>query len=488
MIATNPYFSEAGLIRSICKKSFYEFVKEFWPVLWPDTKMQDNWHIPYLCNQFQEEAELVFAKQRKRYDLILINIAPGSSKSSLFSILAPDWIWTRMISARIIGASHTHNLALDLSRYCRAVVKSEKYHSCFPEFVMSSDQDAKGHFANTARGERNSCGLDGDITGRHADFIFVDDPLNPKSARSEADIRRANTNLKEVLMNRKRDKNISLVICIMQRLCENDPSGMYLKQAKEGKLRVKHICLPAELTDKVYPPQLAQYYQNGLMDEVRMPRSFLDTEKGTGRFYYAGQFLQSPVPEGGGMFLVAKVKRIASAPLNCIRKVRYWDKAGSDGKGAFTVGVKMSKYKAYDAPVAHPRFCVEHVVRGQWEAAERERIIKNTAISDGPNVEVVVEQEGGSGGKESASNTVRNLAGFSVRKDKVGRSDGDKIWRADGYATQLNDGNIDVVDADWTEAYLNELQFFPFSEYKDQVDASSGAFKLLNNLKSVGAW
>jgi len=95
---------------------------------------------------------------------------------------------------------------------------------------------------------------------------------------------------------------------------------------------------------------------------------------------------------------------------------------------------------------------------------------------DGKTVEIGLEQEPGSGGKESAESTVRNLRGWRVRVD---RPTGDKSLRADPFSVQVNNGNVSMVRGDWNEDYIEELRYFPFSKYKDQVDASSGAFNIL---------
>ena len=94
-----------------------------------------------------------------------------------------------------------------------------------------------------------------------------------------------------------------------------------------------------------------------------------------------------------------------------------------------------------------------------------------------PDVQYYVEQEPGSGGKESAEGTIRNMAGFSIRTD---RPTGDKIHRADPYSVQVNNGNVLVYNGEWdVHAYIEEHRYFPFGTYKDQVDASSGAFNKL---------
>ena len=102
------------------------------------------------------------------------------------------------------------------------------------------------------------------------------------------------------------------------------------------------------------------------------------------------------------MFPIEKLTTLESLDRKqIIKSVRYIDKAGTKGGGAYTAMVLMHKLK-------DDIFVVEHIVRGQWAALEREQKIKIRAHADrklcNPGAyEVVVEQEPGSGGKESAS-------------------------------------------------------------------------------------
>jgi predicted phage terminase large subunit-like protein len=120
------------------------------------------------------------------------------------------------------------------------------------------------------------------------------------------------------------------------------------------------------------------------------------------------------------------------------------------------------------------------VVRGQWSAGERERVIRHTAEQDGHATSVWVEQEPGSSGKESAQNTVINLAGWDVHAEPV---TGDKVSRARPMAAQAEAGNVkilkDTPSRRWNQALLDELVGFPRAKYKDQVDGASGAFNKL---------
>jgi predicted phage terminase large subunit-like protein len=127
-------------------------------------------------------------------------------------------------------------------------------------------------------------------------------------------------------------------------------------------------------------------------------------------------------------------------------------------------------------------FVVGDVRRGRWSALERERIIKQTADTDrstyGWGVTIWVEQEPGSGGKESAEATVRMLAGHRVHADKV---TGSKEVRAQPYAAQVQAGNVALAGGTWNRDFIDEHETFPTGKYKDQVDATSGAFNKINS-------
>jgi predicted phage terminase large subunit-like protein len=105
--------------------------------------------------------------------------------------------------------------------------------------------------------------------------------------------------------------------------------------------------------------------------------------------------------------------------------------------------------------------------------------MKSVAEADGVNVEIYVEQEPGSGGKESAEGSIRNLDGFTTRADKPTGSQGNKEKRADPYSVQVNNGAFQLLLGDWNYAFIEEHRFFPYSTYKDQCDASSGAYNKL---------
>lgn len=446
---------------------FFFFVKTFWNCVSTE-KLQINWHIPYLCKEIQYHSERVFAGLPKENDLV-VNISPGTSKSTIFTVLYLPWVWTRMPGFRYIGTSFAEDLAFELTVKSRRVVLSPLYQKLFPEIELRDDLNNKSLWSNTLGGDRYAAATGGNITGRHAHCIGIDDPLDPRSGRSKAKLEDAAKYIKETLPSRKVSKELTWTYMVMQRISVEDPTAVFL----ENFPAVKLICLPGELTDNVNPPELRANYVDGLFDPVRLNRRVLTNLKAElGEFAYAGQILQQPIPIGGGNIKTDRIQvHLAPPPDKAFRKiVRFWDKAALANAGDYTVGAKLGLLP--DGTVWLLDIC-----RGQWSTDEREATIKARAHMDGKHVRIGLEIEPGSAGLDSVKQSTKNLHGFIVTGVK---STGNKLLRADTYATQINMGNVHTALSGkvWDD-YQKELRHFPDSSHDDQVDASSGAYTML---------
>ena len=479
----------AQSMRVLTKDSLYKFMRFFWEC-YSQEEFIPNWYIEEICKELEIVARRVADNKKKLYDLIF-NQPPGTTKTATVSIFFPVWCWVNWFWMKFITTSHSSGLSLESAEYSRDIIRSDKFKQYFPEIDIKQDKDSKGNFRvikkeymNAGRvpriiqgGGRISTSVDARIMGFHAHIIIPDDIIDPKRSLSEVGLASANAHL-DHLGTRKVNKKVTTLIMVMQRLHQEDPTGHLL--SKKSK-KIRHICLPGEIDDykhKVKPIELIRFYKNGLLDPKRLGRSELEElEADLGQYGYAGQVGQDPTPAGGGMFKTdhfqIQTNKVTDASI--VQIVRYWDKAGTAGAGAYTTGVKQAK-------LSNGKCLILDVKRGQWSTEERERIIKETAEADGPDVIVLIEQEPGSGGKESAENTVRNLAGFHCERDLP---KGDKIYRADPMSVQVNNGNVLLMQAEWNADYIKEFRDFPLGKYKDQVDASAAGYNYLTKRRQA---
>jgi predicted phage terminase large subunit-like protein len=190
---------------------------------------------------------------------------------------------------------------------------------------------------------------------------------------------------------------------------------------------------------------------------------------------FSALYQQNPVPREGAMFHADWFGvPVEAYPAGC-KFARAWDKAATEGSGDYTAGVLIGVY-------ANIYYIVD-VIYGQWSLAARERMIRQTAELDKQKygeVDIWIEQEGGSGGKDSTKSTVSNLAGFSVYTE---HPTGDKETRAKPLASQAEALNVKLLKGTWNAVYIDQLCSFPDGAHDDLVDASSMAF---NKLAAMG--
>lgn len=403
---------------------------------------------------------------------LMVFMPPRHGKSETVSRLFSAYYLYRYPERWAAITSYGAELAYTLSRNAR-----ENYQN--GGGVVKEDAAAVKHWETGKGGGMWAAGVGGSATGKGFSLGICDDPLkNAEEAASET-IREKQKDWYRSTFSTREEPGGAIIV-IMTRWHEDDLAGWLLahEASNEDEPERWHVVnMPAMAEDaKPFPTTCTvepdERQAGAVLCAERYPLPKLrKIERRIGSYFWAALFQQRPGPRDGDFFKRQWFAIVQALPAGC-RFVRYWDKAGSKDRGAYTAGVLM-------AVSTDNRYFVVDVIRGQWGSAEREAIILQTAHVDQAryrDVQVWLEQEPGSGGKESAENTVKNLAGFRVHKETV---TGDKALRADPFSAQAAVGNVYLLAANWNEGYLTELAAFPNGTYKDQVDGSSGAFNKL---------
>lgn len=309
----------------------------------------------------------------------------------------------------------------------------------------------------------------GQLTGFGFDLAIVDDPLKGHEEANSPVTKDKVWGAFQTDVWTRRSK-ASAILMIMTRWSHDDLIGR-LQETFPNEFKLLKYPAFAEHDDSFRKAGDALFPEHKPADMLLENRKLLTSAQ------FESLYQQNPTPLGGGMFPVHKFfVGFPPDPKDVKKTVRYWDKAGTDKKqnpaAAFTAGVRMHEMR-------DGRFIIDDVIHGQWAALEREERILQAAKFDNAKrvIETWIEQEPGSGGKESAENTIRKLRGYVVKADRV---TGDKVTRAQPYAAQVQGGNVGVLpDANWRRAFLDEHELFPNGKRKDQVDAAGGAFTKL---------
>ncbi|RLG44761.1 MAG: terminase [Thermoproteota archaeon] len=436
-----------------------------------------------------EHLEAITANQIKR---LLINVPPGFMKSLLTNVFWPAWEWgpKNLPHNRFIGASYSEQLTIRDNRRCKAILNSTEYRDFWGDRVrLDPDQNAKGLFANLDTGFKLATSVGGAVVGERGDRFVIDDPHNIKD--SESDIIRNETLrwLTEVVPTRINDALRSAILMIMQRVHEQDCSGLIIAEELGWDL----LCLPMEFEPD--HPNLS-HTKIGFKDwrtklgellwPERFPKDYLENELKPslrawgGTYAESGQLQQRPTARGGGMFrkddfiLVNEVPYASGGEV-----VRGWDLAASTNpRAAYTAGVKLMRDH-------EGRIFILDVKRIKGESYDVDKLIRQTAEEDGLNCLQDLPQDPGQAGKAQKSHLARLLEGFNF---SITVESGKKNERAGPFASQTQGGNVYMKKARWNKEFLNEAALFPVGVFKDQIDAISRAYaRLLKKKVSLTA-
>lgn len=461
--------------REKAEGSLIEFIKLTWPALEPRHPFVNGWAL-------QAMAEHLEAVSKGQIKNLLINCPPGCMKSLLTSVFWPMWEWgpRRRPDIRVISSSYSDAIPIENNRKCRLLARSDVYRQLWGD-VFKLTQEKQGRIENDHTGFKEVTYVGGG-TGARGDRMIVDDPLQISDADSEVKVAFANLWFSETATLRVTN-DLAAFVVIMQRLRDDDLSGLILEQMKdyvhlelpmrfeEGRPRKTTVIGFRDPRDKdgalLWPERFSKTY----LEEHIEPK----LRAVGGEYAIASQLQQSPVPRSGGMFKKKDFEMIDSAPEGLIT-ARGWDLAGSKTKtSAWTTGVKIGMTRG-----PKPRFFVLDSVRIRGLPHEVDELLLRTTQIDGHSCVQDIPQDPGQAGKSQVASFAALLSGFVFY---FSPETGDKVTRAKPFASAVGGANVSVVRAEWAAAFINEICRFPAGTWRDQVDAASRAFARLTLMR-----
>lgn len=409
-------------------------------------------HHKIICDALMR----VFRGETKR---LIINIPPRYSKTELAVVNFIAWSMGHVPDAEFIHTSYASPLAVNNSVQVRAMVQHEAYAEIFPRCRIASD--AKAHWTTSEGGVMYATGTGGTITGFGAGkdrqgfggAIIIDDPHKADEARSDV-VRQSVIDWFQTTLESRKNSPTTPIIVIMQRLHERDLAGWLLDGCNGEEW--EHVCLSAIQNDGT-----ALWPEKHDIETLRRMET-------AAPYVFAGQYRQRPAPLDGGLFKPGKLQTVDAIPAERIRWVRGWDLA-STTDGDWTAGAKLGQLE-------DGRYLIADMERERFGPDERDALIKNTSARDGKLTHVSLPQDPGQAGKTQALYLTRKLAGYAV---STSPESGDKVTRAEPFASQVNVGNVLMLRGSWNDALIEEMRTFPNGTHDDQIDALSRGFEHL---------
>ena len=451
---SNTLVPKSRIVEAACRTDFLSFFQWCFHTLQPGSTLNMNWHHRAMAYHL----ELVLRGRIKR----LIIAAPSRTlKSLMASVALPAYMLGRNPAARVIGISHSTDLATKFSNECRALVDSTQYHRFFPEVQLS--KNTENEFHTTYGGYRYARSAEGSLTGIGGGLLVPDDFQKPMDMLSEP--RRTSTNnlYYSTVASRTDNQHRGAIVVVGQRLHMEDLIAILLSSAENWTV----LALPAIAEKNEYiaigPGQWHFRRAGDLLHPAQQSRDVLEALRSQDPETYAAQYQQNPIPPGGFMIKRDRIQYCDELPKRSPSSVyiQSWDTGQKPGE-------MNARSAGLDILVQDNKYFIAHASVGQWEYYELERRVLSRANEQKPNV--ILIEDVGFGTALIGTLKHKGLPVIAVRPE------GDKKTRLLREIAKFANGQVFLLKTAPGRADVEtELFTFPGGRRNDLVDALSQA-------------
>lgn len=405
---------------------------------------------------------------------IIISAPPRHGKSQLTSIYVPGWLLECYPMYKVILAGYGAELATGFSRQVRDLF-TDKDNENLLKTRIRRDSSRVEAFLTEQGGGMYAVGLGGAITGRGAHVLLIDDYIKEIKEALSPTYRDYIWNWFVTTAYTRLEPNGSCII-IATRWHTDDLIGRILKNypgqweyielpaiAEEGDI------LGREIGTALFPER----YDLERLEELR---------ETLGTMFFKALYQQKPVDETQKLAdenWLKVVSHIPAEDLPGMRRARVWDFAATPDGGDYAAGA-LCAYQPRNS-----KFYVENMVRGQLSPAALETKIRNTALTDGEDVKIYLEQEPGASGVQLVEHYQRNvLPEFIVEPIPATTK---KVVRAQPLLAAAEAGKVYLLEGVWNGPFKREFDLFPTGPFDDQVDVVSAGYQKLSGKKVFSA-
>lgn len=479
--------------RELARRRLYRFCQYVTPG-YPEAR-----HLRLLCDALEGVERYVATKGAEGIGRLMIFMPPRYWKSQTASVRFPAWVLGRNPDVPVLVTSYAGDLAHGFSRQCRNTIAGGQFQAVFGELsaldepvrLAPDSQSAQEWHLDGFIGGMRAAGVGGGITGKGARLLVIDDPHKDRKEAESETIRNAVDDwYKSAAYPRLEDNGA--VVLIMTRWHADDLAGRLLRRMVEEpdadvwtvlSLPAEAETWASEVPEEKRIRALKDGWYMGLDPLGREPGEALWPEKyplemltkmrgNVGGYEWAALFSQRPRRVEGTLIKAGKIKIIEGHEVPAeVRPVRYWDLGvGRSKKAHWCCGAKCGRDGS-------KRFYIMDIRRIPAPWSEARPKIKKVMLEDEPEVVQGVEVAGQQDGyyqnfRDDVELQMRSIVPVPAK------AGGDKIARAQLWATRIEDDKVFMVRGPWNEDFISEAVAFPMGASDDMVDGVSGGWQM----------
>lgn len=446
---------------SLYRTDFRSFMRKAFLVLYGPGSLHDNWHLDAIAFALMQVGPEAVLRQ-------MFFMPPRSMKSLIVSVFWVAWQLGRDPRKKIWVVSHSVDLAKDLHKTFRDLISHPEIQAIFPALKSCLTIDNDSEVRTGKGGGRWALSVNGNVTGRGADLIIIDDPVDAKHANSEAERERVSTWILKTLWSRMNHPARTPVVLVMQRLHLDDPAP-HLQKVSDWQVLQLPAVFRKDTLIQVDDDVFREVKAGELLHPEHLPQKVLDERQiALGKHAYSAQYLQAPVPEGGGMIDLSEFRRYKNIPAAYDAKILSVDCATGGDVGSYTAMIGARVYKGH--------LLITSVLRRRIDIPTQLEIITNTQEQSDLDHIVVENAHAGMAVVQQLKKHYRSKKDFRFRRNFIEAvtPKGSKEVRMEAMMKYVRTGRILLPEkAPWLDDFEHELAAFPNGKYDDQVDALS---------------
>lgn len=500
------------LDKADAEESLVDFIRQAWHIVEPGVPYVHGWHIDFICEHLEAITDGVEIDDSP-YNRLLINVPPGTMKSLIVNVFWPSWEWgpRNMPHLRYVCAAHkVENLSARDSRRMRQLVTSDWYQKRWGDRVkLARDQNEKLNFVNSANGSRIATAITS-LTGIRGDRVIIDDPHSVSSAGSEPQRKSEVETFLEAIPTRLNDPIKSAIVVIMQRLHQEDVSGVIIEKG----LGYDHVMLPMRYdSSRAFPTKLGYEDPRESDGELLFPQRFPEDivqrdENVMGPYATAGQFQQMPQPRGGGIikeewwqlwehdvypprdYVVASLDTAFTTKTeNDMSALTVWgvfsgNVVAQPTKNIVRDGEEVVSDPEFEvrrfAEQQHPKLLMMFAWAERLEFHDLVMKVEKTCRQFGVD-KLIIENKAAGHSVAQELRRMFNHSDFHVQLVDTGAID--KVARVYSIQHLFSEGLVYAPNKPWAQMVIDQCSSFPKAKHDDLVDTVSQALK---HLRSIG--
>lgn len=403
---------------------------------------------------------------------LAISVPPRHGKSRMASHEFVSWALGRDPKRNVIIAGHGVKLSLEHSKNIRRRLRRKSHLSVFPDSELDPRDQSAQNWRMNAGGALLAAATSGEITGRGADLLIIDDPHSGMAEAKSPAMREATWLWYTSDAYTRLSPNGSIIL-IMTRWHPDDLAGRILDPKRRQEALDKGgipdewtvVNLPGIAKDK---DAFGRQAGEALWPEWWPTDRLLQVKAVMPPGSWAAEYDGNPVPDGGNKigrndFQYADQGQV---PAGLVFR-RFWDLATSSKATAdLTAGAK-------GALDGDGNLWIVDITADRWDWPQSRTVIKSLAEAE--RIPIGVEAQGG------FSTSHQNLIEVTAKDISIAPYTWakDKLERAWPWIALAKNKKVFLVRGPWMEDFLTEAEQFPDGAHDDRVDAVSGLYVML---------